>query len=222
MAALIMDRIDYPNFNYAGQSLKTDSRVPFLLPRTTRSVRAVPTWTPRALLLPHPGLRTERERSQVVGRTMAKPSAEPRLPLLLLGRALATTFGMISPSRVFQAGTSRTTRLRTRNSPSPRIRSEPLSPPGWRSAIARHLRWVGRPGPVSLPSRTGSSHRGWTRSFRSDSPFRRRQVSSSPPWRSPNPWSTPAYRRPSSAAVTASTSLGGCDVLSSSSRTTHP
>lgn len=86
MAALIMDRIDYPNFNYAGQSLKTDSRVPFLLPHD--AVRPSNSERERrdALLLPHPA--PDRGGNAPGGEREDDGEAlrEPRFPLQLLGR----------------------------------------------------------------------------------------------------------------------------------------
>ena len=75
MAALVCDRIDYPNFNYAGSTLGTDSRTPFLLPHD--AVRPGNSDVNAAMLSYFlTPLRVQEGTLQVVsGRTTAKPSA---------------------------------------------------------------------------------------------------------------------------------------------------
>lgn len=92
MAALVMDRIDYPNFNYAGQSLRTDSRVPFLLPHD--AVRPSNGDVNAAMLSYFLSpLRTEEGQLQVVsGRTTAKPSASLDFRYSFWGVALADDY----------------------------------------------------------------------------------------------------------------------------------
>lgn len=92
IAALIMDRIEYPNFNYAGQALKTDSRVPFLLPHD--AVRMSNSDVNAAMLSYFlTPLRTEEGQLQIVsGRTTAKPSASLDFRYSFWGVALADDY----------------------------------------------------------------------------------------------------------------------------------
>ena len=93
MASLVIGRLDYPNFNYAGQQLVTDGRTPYLLPNLAN--RASDTDVNSAMLTyfmtplrPNPNNYIAVES----GRTTAKPSASLDFRYSFWGVALADDY----------------------------------------------------------------------------------------------------------------------------------
>lgn len=93
MAAIIMQNLDYPPFNYMGQILTTDSRTPYLLPHTavTPSNSDVNAAMLSYFLAP---LRANSSNQMTIvsGRTTAKPSATMDYSYSFWGVALADDY----------------------------------------------------------------------------------------------------------------------------------
>lgn len=92
-AAIIMGRLDYPNFNYAGQPLLTDSRTPYLLPHN--AVRPSDPDVNAAMLtyfLTPLRANSANQMAVVSGRTTAKPSASLDFRYSFWGVALADDY----------------------------------------------------------------------------------------------------------------------------------
>ena len=93
VASIVMGRLDYPNFNYAGQILQTDSRTPYLLPHS--AVRPSDSDCNAAMvsygLTP---LRANANNQMAImsGRTTAKPSASLALVYVWWGPTLADDY----------------------------------------------------------------------------------------------------------------------------------
>jgi len=93
MASLVIGRLDYPNFNYAGQQLVTDGRTPYLLPNLAN--RASDTDVNSAMLTYFMSpLRANPNNyiAVVSGRTTAKPSASLDFRYSFWGVALADDY----------------------------------------------------------------------------------------------------------------------------------
>lgn len=93
MVGLVLSRLDYPNFNYAGQALLTDTRTPYLLPHaaTRPSDNDVNAAMLSYYLTP---LRANASGQMTVvsGRTTAKPSATLDASYSFWGVALADDY----------------------------------------------------------------------------------------------------------------------------------
>lgn len=93
IAALIATHLDYPAFNYAGQALRTDSRVPLLLPHA--AVRPSDADCNAAMLsyfLTPLRSNTSGQLAIMSGRTTAKPSASIDPAYVFWGVTLADDF----------------------------------------------------------------------------------------------------------------------------------
>lgn len=93
LAAMVMQRIDYPPFNYAGQTLETDYRTPYLSPHN--AVRPSDSDVNAAMLTYYLAPLRTNESGQVAvvsGRTTAKPSASLAGDYVFWGTILADDF----------------------------------------------------------------------------------------------------------------------------------
>jgi phage tail sheath gpL-like len=93
VASMIMSRLDYPNFNYAGQPLLTDGRTPYLVPHA--AVRPSDNDCNAAMLSYFLAPLRSNDQGQVAvvsGRTTAKPTASLDFRYSWWGTALADDF----------------------------------------------------------------------------------------------------------------------------------
>jgi hypothetical protein len=93
IASIIMGRLDYPNFNYAGQVLLTDQRTPYLLPHD--AVRPSDSDVNSAMLtyfLTPLRSNSNGQMAIVSGRTTARPSESMDFRYSFWGVALADDF----------------------------------------------------------------------------------------------------------------------------------
>lgn len=93
MASVIIGRLDYPNFNYAGQPLETDQRTPYLLPNIAD--RPSDTDCNSAMLTYFMTPLRANANNQIAimsGRTTAKPTASLDFRYSFWGVALADDY----------------------------------------------------------------------------------------------------------------------------------
>lgn len=93
IVGLILSRLDYPNFNYAGQPLLTDSRTPYLLPHSaTRPSDGDVNAAMLSYYMTPLRANSSGQMTVVSGRTSAKPSATMDFVYSFWGVALADDY----------------------------------------------------------------------------------------------------------------------------------
>lgn len=92
-AAIVIANLDYPNFSYMGQILKTDSRTPFLIPHAAvqPSLSDCNAAMASYYMTPH-FVNGNNQLAIMSGRTTAKPSATVDFRYIFWGVSLADDF----------------------------------------------------------------------------------------------------------------------------------